>query len=571
MLIGLHLRDFALAERVDLDLSRGYTVITGETGAGKSVLIQALAFALGAPADPEMIRPGADRAEVEAVFDFSGASIEQALSRRLSEADVDFDGSLIVRRSVGRPQPDAQRLSLRLRINDRAATLGLLRDLAPLIADIHGQREQLSLLRPAEQLTMLDRFAGVDHLREALGVMVRRLHTLDRQVEQITMSERERIRRIALLRHEAAEIVAADLQPAEDELLQLEHRRLVNAQQLALDTETARAALDGEAIDEALGAIRRIMQTDPSAQPIVDSVEIAVEQIAESARALRAYADELEIDPSRLTVVESRIALLSEMKRRWGDNVAEIIAYAEQAESEAASLEQQAADAESLRQEADQLAADLAYAAADLSGRRREAAKRFGEAIKLECADLQLNQARVEFEFAAMPPTGASRQLTVNDQPVGFDASGIDRVQLLVSFNIESPPRPIQRIASGGETARLTLAIKAVLGERDAVPIMVFDEVDVGLGGRSGSMIGERLARLGVRRQVIGITHLPQVAAYASRHITVAKSADIARTTVDVRVLTDDERVAELAEMLGGLTDATRISATELLHTAIAT
>ena len=570
MLIGLQLRDFALADRVDLDLGRGFTVITGETGAGKSVLIQALAFALGAPSDIEMIRPGANAAEVEAIFDLTDGDAYGPVARILSDADVPFDGELIVRRNVSRPISGSNRLGGRLRMNDRAATVGVLRELAPILADIHGQREHLSLLRPREQLFLLDRFAGVEHQRDAISAMVRRLNTLDRQMGDLTDNERERVRRIALLRHEASEIASGSLQPGEDDELQSQHRRLVNSQTLAADAGSAREALASDSLGEALSAIRRIAEIDESAEPIAALIEAAAEQAAEAVRSLRAYADQVELDPARLDEVESRIALIADMKRRWGDTIDEIIAYGEQAQAEADRLEQESADSESLAQEAEQLAGAIAEAASELSDQRQTAAKRLTASVLSECEDLRLPDARIEFQFEAIQASTNGRLLQIGQNAVGFDQTGIDQVQLLVAFNPEAPPRPLQRVASGGETARLTLAIKAVLGESDVVPLMVFDEMDVGLGGRSGGMIGERLARLGEHRQVICITHLPQVAAHAADHITVSKSSGDGRTSVDVRKLSSDQRVVELAEMLGGLTDANRASASDLLHPAVA-
>ncbi len=570
MLIGLQLRDFALADRVDLDLSHGFTVITGETGAGKSVLIQALAFALGAPSDIEMIRPGANAAEVEAIFDLTDGDAYGPVARILSDADVPFDGELIVRRNVSRPISGSNRLGGRLRMNDRAATVGVLRELAPILADIHGQREHLSLLRPREQLFLLDRFAGVEHQRDAISAMVRRLNTLDRQMGDLTDNERERVRRIALLRHEASEIALGSLQPGEDDELQSQHRRLVNSQTLAADAGSAREALASDSLGEALSAIRRIAEIDESAEPIAALIEAAAEQAAEAVRSLRAYADQVELDPARLDEVESRIALIADMKRRWGDTIDEIIAYGEQAQAEADRLEQESADSESLAQEAEQLTGAIAEAASELSDQRQTAAKRLTASVLSECEDLRLPDARIEFQFEAIPASTNGRLLQIGQNAVGFDQTGIDQVQLLVAFNPEAPPRPLQRVASGGETARLTLAIKAVLGESDVVPLMVFDEMDVGLGGRSGGMIGERLARLGEHRQVICITHLPQVAAHAADHITVSKSSGNGRTSVDVRKLSSDQRVVELAEMLGGLTDANRASASDLLHPAVA-
>jgi len=570
VLIGLYLRDFALAERVELDLHNGFTVITGETGAGKSVLIQALTFVLGAHADAEMIRPGADVAEVEAVFDLSRSEAYGPVARQLSDADIAFDGELIVRRTVSRPRDGSQRLGGRLRINDRAATVVVLRALAPLLADIHGQREHLSLLRPQDQLNLLDRFAGVEHQRDAVSAMVRRLRTLDRQLSDMSQNERERARRIALLRHEASEIAAAGLQHDEEDDLHAEHQRLVYAQALAADASEAIAALAEDSLGNALAAARRIAEIDAAAEPISVAIESAVEQTAEALRSLRGYADQVELDPERLALVESRMALIGDMKRRWGDTLADVIAYGEQAQAEADQLEQESADSNAIIVEADQLARDLADAAGQLSRCRRAAARQLTESVLQECEHLRLPNARITVQFESIPPGPEGRQLQIDGDQFGFDQNGIDRIELLVAFNPEAPPRPLQRVASGGETARLTLAIKAVLGESDVVPLMVFDEVDVGLGGRSGGMIGERLARLGARRQVICITHLPQVAAHAREHIAVSKSALAGRTSVDVRMLSEPERVVELAEMLGGQSDANQASAVDLLHTAVA-
>ena len=233
-------------------------------------------------------------------------------------------------------------------------------------------------------------------------------------------------------------------------------------------------------------------------------------------------------------------------------------------------MEQESADSESLAQEAEQLAASIADAASELSQQRRCAANRLAGLVLAECEALRLPNARLEFQFEPVVSSAGVRLLQIGEDSVAFDQTGIDQINLLVAFNPDAPPRPIQRVASGGETARLTLAIKAVLGESDVVPLMVFDEVDVGLGGRSGGMIGERLARLGEHRQVICITHLPQVAARASDHITVSKSGDASRTSVDVHQLSNEERVVELAEMLGGLSEANRASASDLLHAAVA-
>ena len=590
VLIGLHLRDFALAERADLELLAGLTVITGETGAGKSVLIQALAFALGAAPDLAMIRPEAQRAQVEALFDLSDAAVLGSVEQVLLAAEIPFDGELIIRRIVSRPQNGRGRLSARLRINDHAAPIATLREIAPMLADIHGQRDNLSVLRPQQQLFMLDRFAGLDSERGEIAGLVRRLQAVDRQLADLSGNERERARRIALLQHEAEEIEAAGLSAGEDDALHALHTRLVHAQRLAQEADTARVALETDTLADALSALRRMSAMDPGAEPLAGYLEAAAEYVAEAQRELREYADRLSLDAGQLSEVEERLALIADMQRRYGDTVAEIIAYGERAAQEAMELDQSAQSVDELSTEAETLAAEAAVAGAALSDSRRRAAQVLLKQVQAECDALRLANARLELRFEPLPAAGASRGLDLSEDAdaripqrvgadhveadgsaqssVGFDQTGIERVEMLVSFNPESPTQPLRRVASGGETARLTLALKAALGETDDIPLLVFDEVDVGLGGRSGGIIGDRLRRLAERRQVICITHLPQVAARAKQHVTVAKSADGDGTRVDVRTLDRDATLVELADMLGGDSIANRASAAELLRDA---
>ena len=589
MLIGLHLRDFALAERADLELAAGLTVITGETGAGKSVLIQALAFALGAAPDLAMIRPGAQRAQVEALFDLSDAEVRASVEQVLLAAEIPFDGELIIRRIVSRPQNGSGRLSARLRLNDHATPIATLREIALMLADIHGQRDNLSVLRPQQQLLMLDRFAGLDSRRGEFAGLVRRLQAVDRQLADLSGNERERARRIALLQHEAEEIDAAGLKPGEDDALHALHTRLVHAQRLAQEADTARLALETDTLADALSAVRRMSTMDPGAEPLAAHLEAAAEYVAEAQRELREYADRLQLDAGQLSEVEERLAVIAEMQRRYGDTVAEIIAYGERAAAEAMELDQSAQSIDELQAEADTLAAEAAIAGTALSDSRRKSAQDLLNQIQTECESLRLANARLELRFEPLPVTGG-RSLDLRDgtdaqipqrvgaghvqqdgsaqSEVGFDQTGIERVEMLVSFNPEAPTQPLRRVASGGETARLTLALKAALGESDEIPLLVFDEVDVGLGGRSGGIIGDRLRRLAERRQVICITHLPQVAARALQHVTVAKSAEGDGTRVEVRTLDGDARLVELADMLGGDSVANRASAAELLRDA---
>ena len=557
MLSALRLRDFVLTQQAELDLAPGFTVITGETGAGKSVLFEALRFALGGPADAALIRPGAERAEVEAVFDLRDSPSRDAVATALEQIDVPFDGELLLRRWLSL-DPERGRISGRLRINDRTAALDTVRGLAPWLADIHGQREHLSLLRPGQTLTLLDRFAGLSETRGEFAGMVRRLHALDRRIAAIAGDQRDRARRVALLKHEAEEIAAAALRADEEQELRAEHSRLQHAARLMEDSQTAGAALESDALGTALAAARRLLEVDPDAAALAASLESAAEHAADAARELRAYADTIVIDPARLSEVESRLSLIAELERRWGDTVADVIAYGEQAAREAEQLESEEADLAGLQAEADALLAEIEAAANRLSSARREAAQRFAAAIHEECAPLHLESAIVDLAFEPIASADGER--------TGFDQTGAERVELLVSFNPDAPPRPLRRVASGGETARLTLAIKAVLGDRDSVPVLLFDEIDAGLGGRSGGAVGERLARLGRSHQVLCITHLPQVASYAAEHVRVRKAADSQNSIVQVETLAPEQRLVELAEMLGADTAANRSSARDLLR-----
>ena len=556
MLSALRLRDFVLTERAELELSAGFTVITGETGAGKSVLFEALRFALGGPADAALIRPGAARAEVEAVFDLRDSPACETVAGALEAVDLPFEGELVLRRWLALDAARG-RLSGRLRINDRTATLETVRGLAPWLADIHGQREHLSLLRPGQSLTLLDRFAGLSGARDEFAGMVRRLQALDRKLGAIEGDQRERARRVALLRHEADEIASAGLRAGEEAELRGEHSRLLHAARLMEDSQTAREALESDAIGAALAAVRRLVEVDGEAAAVAASMESAAEHAADALRALRAYAETVVVDPARLAEVEARLSLIAELERRWGDTLAEVIAYGESAAREAERLEGEDADLAGIQAEAAVLLTEIEAAAHALSAARREAAQRFAAAIREECAPLHLESAVIDLSFEPILADG---------ERFGFDQTGADRVELLVSFNPDAPPRPLRRVASGGETARLTLAIKAVLGERDAVPVLLFDEIDAGLGGRSGGAVGERLARLGRSHQVICITHLPQVASWAADHLRVRKAAAGDGALVQVEPLGAKARLSELAEMLGADTKANRTSARNLLR-----
>ena len=581
MLRELHVRNLAVAEAIDLNLEDGFTVVTGETGAGKSILIDALALALGAKPDADDVRSGADALTVEARFSIGGDG-QPRIEALLRELDLPCDGELLITRTV----PTKGRSSAR--INDRGVTQATLIAVGSLLADIHGQNDNISLLRPADQLALLDRFAALDDQRAAFAADAVALRALREQIRDLSGDDRERARRVAQLRYEADEIAAAALQPGEDEKLGLELDRLAHAQDLAQHAEAARAVLEdeGAAIDAlgvALARTRSIVEIDPAAATTLESLEGAHDQASDALRLVRQYIDGVELNPARLDEVEARLSLIHDLQRRYGDTALEIIAHGESAADEAAQLDASDDRLVELRGDEQARSQSLSTAANALSEARRTAAARFVKSVTKEAKRLQLPHTRIGVRFDARPASAdaldglalESVAIVIGEgvprdagpaSSVAFDNSGIDQIEWIVSFNPNLPPRSLARVASGGETARLMLAIKTVLGQSDPVPTLVLDELDIGLGGRSGAIVGQALRRLARSHQVLCITHLPQVAAYSTAHLRVQKSVSARESRVTVEPVRDEARIRELAEMLGSDSETNRRSARELLE-----
>jgi DNA repair protein RecN (Recombination protein N) len=569
MLLELRIRDFAIIDRLDLEFSPGLTLLTGETGAGKSIIIDALALVLGDRADPAMVRAGSAQAAVEAVFDLGSAPAE--VTRQLTELGFEAeDGLLILRREI---QAGGRSLG---RLNGRTVPASVLQQVGRRLVDIHGQTENLSLLRPTEQLELLDRYGGLEPARREFAGLVQRYRRLRAEIDGLRQALADRDRRLELLEFQVNEIRSANLQAGEEERLLDEHRRLSNAEEIRRRAEAAYAALRQgrpgrpaalDLIAEAVLELKALTEFDRELEPLLSDLTDATERLTDLARALRNYAEGVEADPARLAEVEERLRLIDRLKRKYGPAVADILAYADRAEAE---LEQALTGEERLGEleaELEGLRVELARRACELSARRRDAARRLEAAVAAELEGLKLGHTRFQVGFATGPaPEGDG--LAVHGQTVAFDLTGIDRAEFLVSTNPGEPLRPLAKVASGGETARLMLALKVVLAEADPVPTLVFDEVDVGVGGRSGQVVGETLWRLGRHHQVLCITHLPQVAAFADDHLAVTKELASDRAVVRVRRLSGAERVAELAAMLGGDTAANRRSAGELLALA---
>jgi DNA repair protein RecN (Recombination protein N) len=467
------------------------------------------------------------------------------------------------------------------RINGRAVTASMLGQLGALLVDIHGQSEHLSLLRPARQLDLLDRFAGTLADRDELASLVREYQGVRMRIDQLVSDERERARRIDLLRFQVDEISAVSLRPGEDRELDQERTILVNAERLALLASEAHRLLDGDsesgpeplpgAVDNvrlAADRVEELTRLDQSNEARASQLREVQYLLEDYAQTIRSYAETVEANPARLAEIEDRLALIKQLERKYGPTLEEVIDYGERAAVELDELDSGEQRAEELSRRAEVLKGDIAQRAQRLSQQRRAAADRL--AREVERAMTELNMGRGEFVVDFRDVAGRDSVTVVIDgreRAMPFDQTGIDRVEFLIAPNAGEVPKPLARIASGGEMARLMLALKSILSAADATPTLIFDEVDVGVGGRSGQVVGEKLWSLADRHQVIVISHLPQIAAFAEAHQRITKLEQHGRTETRIDRLNDEERIEELAAMLDGLpvTSASRQNAREML------
>ncbi|MDH7486288.1 MAG: DNA repair protein RecN [Anaerolineae bacterium] len=574
MLAELHIQNFAIIEDLHLSLGPGFNVLTGETGAGKSIIIEAVSLLLGERADQEVIRAGAQRAEIEAVF-IPEPHVAAALAPLLTEHGLEGDDEeLILAREVRRGGRSVGR------VNGRAVSSQLLQEIGELLVDIHGQGRHLSLLRVREHVNLLDRYAGLEGLRADFAEQARALRRVRQELAELRRDERELARRMDLLTFQVNEIQAAQLREGEEEELKAERNRLANAEQLTRLTEEVCQALEegtaeqSSALDllgQAIQQLGRLERIDASLQPLRLEAERTAEALQELARSLRAYGDGIEYSPRRLAQVEERLGLIYSLKRKYGDSIAEVLAFGAAARQELDSITHAGERIEELETEEERLLRTLGRLGSELSSRRQEAAERLAAAVEAELADLRMARARFGVAITQVDdPTGAY----VDGRRLAFDATGLDRVEFLVSANPGEPLRPLVKVASGGETSRLMLALKTVLSHADATPTLIFDEIDAGIGGRVGATVGQKLWRLTVppeeaaswpRHQVLCVTHLPQLAAYGDVHIEVNKHVVGERTIATAEPIQGEARLQELTQMLGTDTDAGRQSVQEML------
>ena len=558
MLTTLRIKNLALAADLALELQPGCNVITGETGAGKSILIGALNLVLGERAERTLLREGAETCSVEAVFDVRRLKPPLAAFLAGNGLEPCDDGQLLLKRSFSNTGANRQF------VNGSPTTLNILAAIGQWLVDIHGPHEHQSLLHPAKQLAILDAFAGLEPVRDAFGALVRQRAALEAEKTVLIVDEKTYAQQLELLRFQTSEITAAGLQAGEEEQLNQDYQRASNsARLLQLGREALNALSENDdsvstraaAVGRALLELRRI---DPGAAEIVAQHEQAVSALGELQVALSRYVDKLDIDPERLRQVEDRLNLVHSLKRKYGSSIAEISALGERAREKLRSLEQRDAELERIQAALKKLDGELASAGRELTSKRRRAAPQLARAVGRQLADLGFKQSRFD---AALASKSVEEVL-----PSPISSSGLDTVEFEFAPNPGEPSRPLRAIASSGELARVMLALKTVLAAVDEIPVLVFDEVDANVGGETARAVGEKMRQIAEQRQVLCITHLPQVAAAATAHYSVTKAVKAGRTISEVELLgRKEQRVTELARMLGGQTDAARRHAEALL------
>ncbi len=573
LLSELTIQDFAIIDRLCLGFGPGFNVFTGETGAGKSIIIDAVSLLLGGRAEVDFVRSGAEQALIEGVF-ILDEETQAAVNPLLEAEGLEGDGPSVLHlareiRLEGRNV---------CRVNGRAVALKVLGSIGERLVDIHGQTEHLSLMRVREHIDLLDRYGDLWPLREEVAARVRALRAVRRELDELRRDERELARRVDLLQYQVDEIETARLDPEEEAALVQERNRLSNAEELQeLVDEAYQALYEGaeeqmaavDLLQMAARALASLGRLDPSTSPLAEAVEAVSYQLEDLTDGLRDYREGIEFNPRRLVQVEDRLVLIHNLERKYGDTIEDVLAFAERARRDLETIEHSGERIAELEAEEDRLLREIGERGTVLSARRREAGERLARGIEAELEELSMAGAEFGVDVAWSDDADGAY---VDERRVSFDLTGLDRVEFLVAPNIGEPLKPLVRIASGGETSRLMLALKTVLAQADRTPTLIFDEIDAGIGGRVGSVVGQKLWGLTVgdgnlarRHQVLCVTHLPQLASYGDLHLYVRKGIVGERTVTAVQTLEGEEREQEIAGMLGAVTDRTRASAREML------
>lgn len=569
MLSEITIKDFAIIDQLTLQFSPGFNVLTGETGAGKSIILDAVSLLLGGRADPNDVRTGKEMAIVEGIFLLSPGPVREHIDALLARDGLEGDRAdvLVLSREMRRGSRNI------CRVNGRAVTLGVLQEIGEKLVDIHGQTEHLSLLKPATHLDLLDHYGDLLPQRAEFAALVQRIEAVRQEVHDLTANERARQNRAEMLSFQVDELAAARLKPGEEQELENEARRLANAEQLAGLTREAYLAVNeadeagfsaNDRLAQAASALARLAKIDPALGDLAALAETLSIQVEELARGLADYEEKVEFDPLHLQETELRLDLIRSLKRKYHcDTIEQLLQAAEDAQRELEKIGSSSERLDTLRADESRLLDEIGQQGAALSQARRVAADRLSAAVDAELSDLRMGEAHFGVEIVQLDdPQGAP----LGSRRVAFEPTGIDRVQFLIAPNVGEPLKPMARIASGGETSRIMLALKAVLTRADHTPTLIFDEIDSGIGGRIGAVIGHKLWSLAHDHQVLVVTHLPQLAGFADAHFRVEKHIRGERTVTQVAPLRYETRVDELTAMLGAEAGSARQNAEEILR-----
>jgi DNA repair protein RecN (Recombination protein N) len=585
MLTTLRIKNLALVPDLTLELQPGCNVITGETGAGKSIIIGALNLVLGERADRALIRSGSDSCSVEAVFDVKklkcsvrpvaepGRATGTTLQLFLEENGLEpcDDHQLVLKRTFTSAGTNRQF------VNGSPTTLATLATIGEWLVDMHGPHDHQSLLHPAKQLAILDAFGGLEKDRSAFGELVQRRTVIEMEKSALIVDEKTYAQQLDLLRFQVKEISSARLQPGEDVGVEENFQRASNAAKLL---QLSQAALDALSENEnslltQAGGVGRTLQelqrVDAGAANLVELHGQAAGMWRELQAELSRYAEKVDVDPAQLQQLEERMDLLRNLKRKYGATLAEVIAFGEESKEKLNTLESRDAELARLNAALEKLDAEILSAGKKLSAARKKLIPQLAKAVGKQLADLGFKQSKFDVaiksnlvgdEVTSLKSEESQRLLTSSPT---FKQTGLDEIEFQFAPNLGEPAKPLRAIASSGEMARVMLALKTVLAAEDEIPVLIFDEVDANVGGETANAVGEKMKQIAAKRQVLCITHLPQVAAPADAHYVVTKKIQDGRTISEIALLTKKERVTELARMLGGQTEAARKHAEALL------
>lgn len=569
MLTELHIQNFAIIDKLDLRFDSGLIILTGETGTGKSIILDAIVMLIGGKADTTFVRTDSDAAFVEALFQLKGPEKEAVHFILNREELMDDPNYVVLMREVRKEGRSVAR------INGRTVNVGLLKELGALLVDIHGQAEHLSLLDPRAHLGLLDRYAEVARLLSDYRQTYHTLLNLRRELSDLRKAQSDADRRIEMLTYQAEEIESARLKAGEDEELRKERDRLANAESLAQNAQEALAVLDEgssetpaatDLVGQAAQALATLAKIDAGQTELANQAELLLDTISDVIHGLRDYLEKIEFNPKRLEDVEERLDVLHSLTRKYGGDIPAVIAYGADARKQLETITGAADRINELEMQEAKLLEKLAKQGSMLSEKRKSAAIEMGKGIETELDDLKMESAQFGVDFQTKPDVNGAPM--PDGARIAFDQNGFDRVEFLIAPNPGEGLKPLAKIASGGETSRLMLGLKNILASADEVPSLIFDEIDQGIGGRVGMVVGHKLWNLSRTHQVFCVTHLPQLAVFGDQHYQVQKIVDNGRTLTRVELLEGEPRLLELSQMLGEVGEGTLRSSHELLQTA---